>query len=76
MSGGKPSGMSVVRNDNACNAFHMARGGGRAKREGTRGEEVVKGKGKAAPRRLAGERKERQREAGGGSGQVEMQSLV
>lgn len=62
----------MVRNDNACNAFHMARGGGRAKREGTRGEEVVK----AAPRRLAGERKERQREAGGGSGQVEMQSLV
>lgn len=59
--------MSVVRNDNACNAFHMARGGGRA-----RGEEVVK----AAPRRLAGERKERQREAGGGSGQVEMQGLV
>lgn len=55
----------MVRNDNACNAFHMARGGGRA-----RGEEVVK----AAPRRLAGERKERQREAG--SGQVEMQSLV
>lgn len=36
--------MSVVRNDNACNAFHMAKGGGRAKREGTRGEEVVKGK--------------------------------
>lgn len=36
--------MSVVRNDNGCNGFHMAREGGRAKREGTREEEVVMGK--------------------------------
>lgn len=33
VSAGKPSGMLVVRNDNAGNSFHMVRKGG-AEREG------------------------------------------